>query len=98
MSSVASRGGTETRWWSTSCTTPSPAATMARSAGRGEPRSRTRGERERGVERGAKRPRLARYSLTTADGGRETIEVEAIGTIFLGPGPGAWADPGAAAR
>jgi hypothetical protein len=58
----------------------------------GETRPITRMEHELELERGAKRPRLARYSLTTADGGSETIEVEAIGTIYLGPAPGAWSD------
>jgi hypothetical protein len=58
----------------------------------GEARPITRMEHALELEPGAKRPRLARYTLTTADGGQETLEVEAIGTIFLGPAPGAWSD------
>ena len=46
---------------------------------------------------GTKRPKVGRFTLTTADGERRSLEAAEIGTIFLGPAAGAWSDADAKA-
>ena len=58
----------------------------------GEERTIVRMEHALELYPGAKRPQRARYTLTASDGGQETLAVEEIGTIFLGPAPAAWSD------
>ena len=44
------------------------------------------------ISSGTKRPRAARYRLTTADGSVESLTATEIQTIFLAPGMARWAD------
>lgn len=64
----------------------------------GEARPITKVEHEIDLHDGEKRPRGGRFALTTADGERLSLEAGEIGTIYLGPAPGAWSDSDAEAR
>lgn len=59
---------------------------------RGEARPVTAIEHDLELWPGTKRPKLGRFTLTTADGERLSLEAAEIGTIFLGPGASAWSD------
>ena len=58
----------------------------------GEVRPITKIEHEIELWPGTKRPKLARYRLTMADGKVESLTASEIRTIFLAPGMARWAD------
>lgn len=58
----------------------------------GEARRITSIEHELEIRPGVKRPKAARFALTTADGDQLTLEAGEIGSIFLARAPGAWSD------
>ena len=63
----------------------------------GDTRRITRIEHDLELWPGTKRPEVGRFTLTTADGERRSLEAAEIGTIFLGPAAGAWSDADAKA-
>lgn len=64
----------------------------------GETKPITKIEHELELRPGAKRFQNARYTLTTKDGERRTLEVSEIGSILLARAPAAWSDSDEAAR
>ena len=63
----------------------------------GDVRSVTGIEHELELWPGSKRPKASRFTLTTADGERLSLEADEIGTIFLARAPNAWSDADAEA-
>jgi hypothetical protein len=64
----------------------------------GEARPITKIEHELELHEGEKCPKLGRFALTTAAGERLSLTASEIGTIYLGPAPGAWSDSDAETR
>jgi len=63
----------------------------------GEPRRVTNIEHELELWPGTKRPKVGRFTLTTADGERVSLDAAEIETIFLARTPNAWSDSDAKA-